>query len=68
VWEKVISFSENLPESMHVRNISPGNYQVEWIDCASGILIRERKKITASDEPFTKPKLIGKCRALRTEK
>jgi len=66
--ESYIAYSENLSENMHIRNISPGNYQVEWIDCASGILIRERKKITASDEPFTKPKLIGKWGALWIKK
>ena len=63
-----IAYSENLSRAMSIQGISPGNYQVEWIDCTTGILVREDKKITAVDQAFKRPKLIGKWCAMHASK
>jgi hypothetical protein len=62
--ESYIAYSENLSQIMDIANIPPGNYHMEWVDCESGIMIREYQLIHSGHTGFKKPNLIGKWCAL----
>jgi hypothetical protein len=65
--ESYIAYSENLSQIMDIANIPPGNYHMEWVDCESGIMIREYQLIHSGHTGFKKPNLIGKWCALWAE-